>query len=502
MSHTYKTFGGDHITARALKSSNLTFQSVILVITLLLGQTITLANQSTVDNIRVHHFKSKTRIVLDFSFKPKTIIIDELTTKSSILKLHNTGLSKSVDPSIELNTSTYTTIKENNSELQVELPVSIKKIKTFTINSPDRLIIDLEGITQPGTQIVNSVKTKRTNGEIYPGVNHKTYYLNGPVIVNVIDIDLNNPSIDINFASANKNTLFSKKNINQIVKQEEAIAGINASFFKPPSGLPLGTLIVNNEILTGPIFNRVSLVIDDYNKGTIEPIKLNSYCVIKNKTRLNIQNINQPRLGVDGVMMYTDLWKSYVPKTLRNELQVVIKDGKVVKKTTGSISVPEKSIVITGPNKDDLKALEIGDSVKIELGYTSSKTKIKHAIGGGPYLIRNGEVYIDCKAQNFSFNPSAREPRTAVGLTRSNHLLLVTADGRQNRSIGMSFYQLANFLKSLGAVQAMNFDGGSSTQMSINGFTVNKPTVQGGALVSTGIVVKPAYDIELANQIP
>ena len=70
-----------------------------------------------------------------------------------------------------------------------------------------------------------------------------------------------------------------------------------------------------------------------------------------------------------------------------------------------------------------------------------------------------------------------KAPRTAVGVTeKGDELILVTVDGRTNESKGMTLETLADFMQSLGAYNAMNFDGGGSTTMSVLGLVMNYPS--------------------------
>lgn len=62
-----------------------------------------------------------------------------------------------------------------------------------------------------------------------------------------------------------------------------------------------------------------------------------------------------------------------------------------------------------------------------------------------------------------------RHPRTAVGITGENHLLLVTVDGRSFQSFGMTIPELGHFFSEMGATHALNLDGGGSTAMWIHG---------------------------------
>ena len=82
-----------------------------------------------------------------------------------------------------------------------------------------------------------------------------------------------------------------------------------------------------------------------------------------------------------------------------------------------------------------------------------------------------------------------RNPRTAIGYTEDNKLILVAVDGRENYSIGLTLNELANFMLSLGCVNAMNLDGGGSTVMYVNGRIVNNPQNQGGIALSNALTV-------------
>ena len=68
---------------------------------------------------------------------------------------------------------------------------------------------------------------------------------------------------------------------------------------------------------------------------------------------------------------------------------------------------------------------------------------------------------------------------------------MVTVDGRQpGVSVGMTLQELAEYLLSLGATDAMNLDGGGSTTMFLDGRVVNTPSdKEGERKVSDAILV-------------
>ena len=82
-----------------------------------------------------------------------------------------------------------------------------------------------------------------------------------------------------------------------------------------------------------------------------------------------------------------------------------------------------------------------------------------------------------------------RNPRSAIGYTKDNNLILVAVDGREGASVGMTLMELGRFMKSIGCVAAINLDGGGSTVMYVNGQVVNRPQMKGGIPLSNAIVL-------------
>ena len=100
-----------------------------------------------------------------------------------------------------------------------------------------------------------------------------------------------------------------------------------------------------------------------------------------------------------------------------------------------------------------------------------------HALSGGPALISDGAVMITVDEEVF-FGSSIPEihPRSAIGLTDSGEVLLLVVDGRQAASRGVDLSELAAILLELGAVEALNLDGGGSSALVVDGVRMNRPT--------------------------
>ena len=108
----------------------------------------------------------------------------------------------------------------------------------------------------------------------------------------------------------------------------------------------------------------------------------------------------------------------------------------------------------------------------------------------GPALVKNGGISVDVDTEVGQATYS--NPRTAIAVVDELHYLRVVSDGRTDRSDGLTLYQLAEFLQSLGATTAYNLDGGGSSTMYFNGRVVNEP-VNHGSTVSERSVSDIVY---------
>ncbi len=132
-----------------------------------------------------------------------------------------------------------------------------------------------------------------------------------------------------------------------------------------------------------------------------------------------------------------------------------------------------------------LRSLLPGTGVRITWSF--GWPNVLDAIGGVPLLLADGEVVITDCSSSFCH----RNPRTGVGVTADGELLLVVVDGRQEDAVGMSLVEFAKLFQELGAVRAVNLDGGGSSTMVVEGEVVNGPSDGHERSVSTALLVLP-----------
>lgn len=124
------------------------------------------------------------------------------------------------------------------------------------------------------------------------------------------------------------------------------------------------------------------------------------------------------------------------------------------------------------------------------------KLNAETAIGGGPILLKDGNVRNTFTEELFDEEsgvaPENYHPRTAIGVTANNKVVFFVCEGRSVTEgvKGMNMAMIANVLKSLGCVDAMNLDGGGSTCMLVNGQPVIKPSAGAQRAITTAVALK------------
>ena len=154
----------------------------------------------------------------------------------------------------------------------------------------------------------------------------------------------------------------------------------------------------------------------------------------------------------------------------------------------GGSDIPPSGAVLsaTGDARDFVEQLaRTGGEVRIvaRLEGPEEFTPVT-AVGGWPRLLlhgRNVGASSDSLEGTFPAFAARRHPRSAIALSRdSTTLMLVVVDGRRTWSAGMTLSEFADVLRSLGAWEAMNLDGGGSSTLWVHGAMVNRPSDPAG----------------------
>ena len=170
----------------------------------------------------------------------------------------------------------------------------------------------------------------------------------------------------------------------------------------------------------------------------------------------------------------------------------------------GNNPIPDNGGVISFRSQIDKKLealLDAGKRGKIKIRLEPAIwNRTIQAIGGRIRLVKNGRVNEIIEKHHRAqkkHTPGKRqrdlalsyEPRTALGYN-AQKLILIVADGRRaGYSTGLSLYRLASLLIELGATEAINLDGGSSSTFVVDGKVVNRPSGQSERDVLNAVLI-------------
>ena len=225
----------------------------------------------------------------------------------------------------------------------------------------------------------------------------------------------------------------------------------------------------------------------------MERMKFSGMAVFENGGKYRIGGINTPPAGGRGIVILThhaaadtvsagrstrslsavrvgsrgDTTLAVVSGTRPDRTVRLGRDALIVRWNPDSVSIPSQHV-------------QAGDTLRLVTGFVGQDDPPEVLIGGLPRLVIDGrlnpELSMDVGGPPADF-ARKRHPRTGIGVTRdSTTLILVTVDGRQAGSVGMTLAEFGNLMLSLGIYQGLNLDGGGSTTMVVDGAVVNSPS--------------------------
>lgn len=316
-----------------------------------------------------------------------------------------------------------------------------------------------------------------------PGVVHehrRQADRHGPLNVHVLRVDPKHPGVKLMPGMAKGGAFFSREPVSAIARRYGAVAGINGSYFSPRTGEPLGMLMINGQLVSSNMLNRSVLAIAGNGELTIDKTQLSTRLTLASGETYDFDGVNQQR-GLNRMVLYTDHYGPATFSPAGGKEYSIMPDGTVLAVSESNAPIPPGGYVISAHGQAAAwlgARLQVGAKVTMKSPLQEFWPGVQHVLGGGPTLLRDGQVAISAIEEQFKPDiTQGLAPRTAVGLTPAGEVLLVTVDGRQPQlSRGLSLAGLSYLLQQLGASDAMNMDGGGSTAMAIGPTIVNKPS--------------------------
>jgi hypothetical protein len=367
----------------------------------------------------------------------------------------------------------------------------------------------LVGLGMQGAQAAGRIVTKRTlaPGVVYETITDTSYPAREYVLL-----------YDGAAASAALDQVLSSQQIGTFQKTSVmsanagAIAGVNGDLNDWPArpthqyvsnGMPIQTstppgislgfrqdkrgATINRGVLKIAATNvaaRTTFAVSSWNTGLPTTDQVVGYSWYGGRYEKPQANQCSARLSAPGMVR----WNTGKDGTGRDYKVDAVKCSTSTPMAVTSASTVVLSSKLVGKGATWIKTLKVGSTVHV--GWTDGTPGAVDVVSGSADILENGVIQYSASCND---DLCLKNPRTAVGITATGGIILMVVDGRSPGSNGLTLYQLGKELKALGAVNAVNLDGGGSATMWIKGMgIVNHPTDSTGERpVSNAIVILP-----------
>ena len=352
--------------------------------------------------------------------------------------------------------------------------------------------------------------------DVAPGI--QIYRYNWDIetcVLYVAEMSRHEPTLSFEVALANaqvlgKETVRSMANRRTQRGDRRVLVAVNGGFgvlgdMRGYGGVLENLHIQDGELITQPTDTEACFGVTESGEFLSSPVQMKANVQIDEHT-LSLGCINQRRLDGCQVTLYTPRLGESTRTNRRRGSEVII-SGLPLPLTPnyehayrvegvsrdGNSPIPRDGTVlwINARLKDQsISQFNAGANGTLTLSLSPPEwNRVRHAIGGRLRLLKNGkinETLVEMHNAEKRHTPGKRtpvlnlshEPRTALGYN-ADTLFLVVADGRQPKySTGLTLYELASILIELGATEAINLDGGSSSTFVVNDAVINKPSGQ------------------------
>ncbi|MFD9504774.1 phosphodiester glycosidase family protein [Streptomyces sp. NPDC060035] len=324
----------------------------------------------------------------------------------------------------------------------------------------------------------DGIETARTSRPLAPGIRLSSYdrlESDKWLRVDTLSVDLDGSGARADYLSAGK--VSERRTVSELAARYDpgqgrrTVAAINADFFDiNQTGAPQGPGIKDGIPVHSPAsgVNR-AVGIGPQNAGRVLQLYFEGSLTLPSGQH-PLAAYNAANVPAQGVGAYTSAWGSADRALTVDDAapvaEAAVQDGKVVSvsATPGSGPVPDGTTVLVGREAGAalLTALKPGDPVDMEYrARTDSGAVPQTAVGGRELLV------VDGAAQNHDGEGNnTAAPRTAVGFSKDGRTMqVVTVDGRQTDSGGVTLTELALMMRQAGSYSALNLDGGGSSTL-------------------------------------
>jgi exopolysaccharide biosynthesis protein len=317
--------------------------------------------------------------------------------------------------------------------------------------------------------------------------------------VSYLEIDPRQQGIKIRSMLAIEPTLIGTNHLIKFAPTTQVVAAINGGYFNRNNRMPLGALKRDGKWLSSPILNRGAIGWNHKGQMRIARLQMQSTLTTSTGERIPIIALNSAYVQA-GFGRYTTDWGSTYTPMQANELIFTVQQNKVTQIIPGNaigsvnVPIPTNGYLLALRGSLELSgSLPIGTTLSLQQQITPPEfDSYSQIIAAGPWLVRSGQIVLDAKGENFSANFSKEAAvRSAIGSTATGNMLLVAVHLNPGGK-GPTLAEMAQIVYQMGAVDALNLDGGSSTSLYLGGQLVDRSSATAARVHNAiGISIEP-----------
>ncbi|OQA81290.1 MAG: hypothetical protein BWY32_00327 [bacterium ADurb.Bin243] len=314
----------------------------------------------------------------------------------------------------------------------------------------------------------------------------------GDVPVHVIRVDLNQGKVVPKIVLAEENKLGSKANVVQICKNYDAVAGVNGSFFDAKTYAAVGYLMIDGRAIQAPLIvkARTTFGITRDNKVMIGKPKFRRRIRPENDFFSMIDGINK-KCGFGEIVIYTADYAKKVTVPKGGMGYVFDAAGVVTELIKNESRIPAEGglLVVSEEHLHRFKNTAVGTKILFTQSLMTPWDQVRDAFGSGMLLVTDGKITFDQSREEVGRYLMGDAPRTAIGITAANELVMAVADGRSSSYRGVDFDEIAQIMIDCGCTDAIALDGGGSSTLVYKGDVLNTPSDKNLRKVANALVL-------------
>jgi uncharacterized protein YigE (DUF2233 family) len=277
----------------------------------------------------------------------------------------------------------------------------------------------------------------------------------------------------------------------KMAQRNQVAAAINGGYFGRDRQSPLGAIRRDGTWISSPILNRGVMAWDAQGRFKVGRLMLQEQVVVTNTGAtlpITFSNSGYPQKGI---ARYTPLWGASYTPILEKEQIITLVNNQVqsVQQTAQgqTFPIPKNGALLVARAVPVGPELALGNSLQYRVQPARPEFEaFPNIMGAGPVLVENGRVVVDAISEQFSPRFATQEAdRSGIGQTTDGTVLLAVTHNRIGGA-GPTLNEWAQIMQRLGAANALNLDGGSSTTLYLGGQILDRhPTT--AARVQNGI---------------